>query len=123
MRTSPIGKIYTDGTTIFQQGETGNLMYIILEGEVEVSREVNGKEVILTILTKGDIFGEMALFSKQPRTATVRSRGDTRIITVDKRLFMMRVHEDPSFAFQLLKRMADRISLLTEERTRLQAKS
>lgn len=122
MRTSPLGKIYSDGTTIVRQGEKGNLMYIILKGEVEVIREVDGEQVILSVLKKGDTFGEMALFSGQPRTATIRSKGETRILTVDKRLFMTRVHEDPSFAYQLLKRMADRISWLDEEIIKLQSK-
>ncbi len=119
MRTSPLGKIYSDGSIIVKQGDTGNLMYIILKGEVEVIRDVDGKQVILSVLKKGDIFGEMALFSGQPRTATIRSKGETRLLTVDKRLFMTRVHEDPSFAFKLLKRMADRISQLDEEITKL----
>ena len=122
MRTSPLGKIYTDGSIIVKQGDSGNLMYIILKGEVEVIREDGGEQVILSTLTKGDIFGEMALFSGQPRSATIRSKGETRILTVDKRLFMTRVHEDPSLAFLLLKRMAERISQLDEEITRLQSK-
>ena len=122
MRTSPLGKIYSDGSIIVKQGDTGNLMYIILKGEVEVIRDVDGKQVILSVLKKGDIFGEMALFSGQPRTATIRSKGEARLLTVDKRLFMTRVHEDPSFAFKLLKRMADRISQLDEEISKLQSK-
>ena len=77
MRTSPLGKIYTDGSIIVKQGDTGNLMYIILKGEVEVLREDDGEQVILSTLKKGDIFGEMALFSGQPRSATVRSKGET----------------------------------------------
>jgi CRP-like cAMP-binding protein len=122
MRTSPLGKIYTDGSIIVKQGDTGNLMYIILKGEVEVIREDDGEPVLLATLKKGDIFGEMALFSGQPRSATIRSKGETRVLTVDKRLFMTRVHEDPSFAFQLLKRMAERILQLDEEIGRLRSK-
>ena len=123
MRTSPLGKIYTDGSIIVKQGDKGNLMYIILKGEVDVIREDGGEQVILSTLKKGDIFGEMALFSGQPRSATIRSKGETRLLTVDKRLFMTRVHEDSSFAYQLLKRMADRILQLDGEMTRLQSKS
>ena len=122
MRTSPLGRIYTDGSVIVKQGDTGNLMYIILKGEVEVIRENNGEQIVLSTLKKGDIFGEMALFSGQPRSATIRSKGETRVLTVDKRLFMTRVHEDPSFAFQLLRRMAERILRLDEEITRLRSK-
>jgi CRP-like cAMP-binding protein len=123
MRTSLLGKIYQDGEVIVQQGEKGNHMFVIQKGEAEVTHEINGKTIRLSILTSGDIFGEMALFSGEPRAATVRARGEIRILTVDKRLFMKRVHEDPSMAFQILKRMSARIRQLNLEVAQLRIES
>lgn len=107
-----LGKIYQDGDVIFGEGEKGETMYVILSGAVEVVRANEGQEMRISELKQGDIFGEMALFEKSPRSATVRALGEARILTVDKRTFFSRVHEDPSLAFNILKKMSQRISRL-----------
>jgi CRP-like cAMP-binding protein len=83
----------------------------------------DNKEIRLTVLSKGDVFGEMALFQEEVRSATVRAVGKVRVIVVDKRIFLKRVHEDPSFAFTLLQKMTMRIKQLNmtmKERRRLE---
>ncbi|HLA39941.1 MAG TPA: hypothetical protein VJ417_08090, partial [Candidatus Glassbacteria bacterium] len=55
--------------------------------------------------------------------ATVRALGKARILTIDKRGFLMRVHEDPSIAFQVLKQMSERIQKLDEEVVKLRLKA
>ena len=121
MRTSLLGKIYQDGEVIVRQGEEGNHMYVIQKGKAEVLRESNGESVQLSVLGDGDIFGEMALFGKEPRSATVRAKGEVRVLTIDKKTFLKRVHEDPSLAFQILKKMSDRIRALDSEIARIKA--
>jgi CRP-like cAMP-binding protein len=63
----------------------------------------------------GDVFGEMAIFDRQPRSATVRAKGNARVLTLDKRAFLKRVNEDPSFAFRILQIMSRHIRSLDEE--------
>ncbi len=110
MERTALGKVYKDGEIIVRQGEKGNCMYVIQSGKVEVFQaNRDNKEIRLAILLKGDIFGEMALFQEETRAATVRALGDVRLITVDKRIFLKRVHEDPSFAFSILQKMSQRI--------------
>ena len=70
-----IGKIYQDGEVIVQQGQTGDCMYVIQDGRVEVIKETNGQEVTLAILGENDFFGEMAIFENEVRAATIRTRG------------------------------------------------
>ena len=73
---------------IFRQGDRGDRLYIIVDGEVEVVKEELGKgEVTLRRLGPGDCFGEIALVSDSPRTATVRSRTSVNVITVDREAF------------------------------------
>jgi len=62
----------------------------------------------------------MAIFDRDVRSATIRSLGQSRVLTVDKKNFMRRVHEDPSLAFRLVEIMSKRIRELGEEITRLQ---
>jgi len=114
MRIGALGKLYSDGDVIVSEGETGNCMYVVQAGEVAVARDQGGREIPLATLGPGDVFGEMALFTKQPRSATVRACGEARILTVDKRQFLRRTHEDPSLAFELLKRMSERIEKLNK---------
>jgi len=121
MEKGDLGKIYRSGEIIIRQGEPGECMYVIQEGKVEVLYEKEDDEIKLAVLGKGDVFGEMALFQRQPRSATVRALGDVRVLTVDKRVFLRRVHEDPSFAYVLLQEMSRRISKLDAELVQMKA--
>lgn len=114
MHDGVLGREYADGQIICRQGEPGECMYVIQSGRVEILREEGGG-VSLRELAAGDIFGEMALFDRQVRSATARAKGLCRVLTLDKRAFLRRVHEDPSFAFRLLQDMSRRIRSLTEE--------
>ncbi|MEO7665437.1 MAG: cyclic nucleotide-binding domain-containing protein, partial [Dehalococcoidia bacterium] len=78
-----------------------------------------GMRVPIGQLETGDVFGEMAIFDRQPRSATVEASGHARVLTLDKRAFLRRVHEDPSLAFHILRRMSRRIRDLNDEVSRL----
>lgn len=122
MEVGALGRIYKNGEAIVRQGETGDCMYVVQTGQLEVIQEKDGNEVRLAVLVKGDIFGEMALFEKEKRSATVRALGDTRVLTVDKKTFLRRVHEDPSFAFRILQKMSQRIRQLDAELVQIKTK-
>ena len=109
-----LGKKYAKGEVIFRQGETGNCMYVIQKGEVEAIAEADGKEIQLRTMGKNEFFGEMALFEKATRTATIRATKPTRVLTVDKKNFLGGIHEDPSLAFRIVETMSHRIRDLTE---------
>jgi len=118
-RDRDLGRVFENGQVIVSQGESGDCMYVILHGAVEVLRTEGGREIPLTVLGAGDVFGEMALFGGEPRSATVRAKGEARLLTVDKRGFLKRVHQDPSLAFRILRNLSERIRTLDEEVTRL----
>jgi CRP/FNR family transcriptional regulator len=121
MDNTGIGKDYRSGEVIFRQGEIGDSMYVIQSGQVEVIQTKEGKEVRLAVLGEKDIFGEMALFQKETRSATVRALTNVRALTVDRRIFLRRVHEDPSFVFGVLQKMSQRIRDLDGQLTHLKA--
>lgn len=114
-----LGKIYRPGETIVRQGEVGDCMYVIQSGKVEVVSEHEGKEIRLAELGEGDFFGEMALFEKDVRSATVRPLGEVRVLTVDRKMFLRKIHDDPSLAFMIMQRMSKRLRELNAELTRL----
>jgi len=117
-----LGKIFLDGETIVRQGESGSHMFVIQRGSVEVvQRSANGEEVRLALLAPGDVFGEMAIFERQVRSATARAVGEAVVLTVDRRTFLRRVQEDPSLAFHILESMSHRIRQLNGELTTLRS--
>ncbi len=107
-----LGRQYRDGEVIVRQGELGDCMYLIQEGEVEVIQRSGDKEFCLAVLEAGDFFGEMALLEQEVRPATVRALGNVFVLSVEKRTFLHRMHEDASFAFRIIKKMAGRIRQL-----------
>jgi NADH dehydrogenase len=73
---------------IFHEGDRGDWLYIVLDGEVDVLQSVPGRgEVPLRRLGPGDCFGEIALVSDRPRTATVRSLTPVNVLAVDREAF------------------------------------
>ena len=117
--TGALGKIYQDGEVIVRQGEVGDCMFVIQEGQVEVITEEAGKELRLNVLEAGDFFGEMAIVEREVRMATVRALGPARILTVDKMNFLRRIHKDPSLAYGVVKTLSRRIRDLDAEVARL----
>ncbi len=115
-----LGREYPDGAIICRQGERGDRMYVVQAGRATVLREDDGTEVVVGELNRGDVFGEMAIFDRQPRSATVRANGVVRVLTLDKRAFMRQVHEDPSFAYRILETMSRRIRRLDDQLSAVQ---
>jgi CRP-like cAMP-binding protein len=114
-----LGKQYRDGDVIVREGEIGNCMYEIQSGKVEVIREKDGKAVRLAELDRGDFFGEMAIFEREVRSATVRAVGPVRALTIDKKALLRRISEDPTLAFRILQKLSRRIRDLNLEIVRL----
>jgi CRP-like cAMP-binding protein len=115
MGSGLLGKIYKDTEIIVKQGERGDCMYVLQEGLVEIVNETDQGEVQLALRGEGEFFGEMAIFEQEARSATVRAIGEARVLTIDKRNFLRRVHEDPSLAFQMVQVMSARIRELSNE--------
>lgn len=109
MTEGALGTLYGDGEVIVRQGELGDCMYVVQSGEVEVVTGSVGHERRLALLGAGDFFGEMAVFEKEVRSATVRARGEARALKVDKRMLLRRIKEDPLLAVNLLQTMSHRI--------------
>ena len=104
-----LGTQFKDGDVIIKQGEEGKELFVIQEGTVELLEEVGDKEVFITELGREEFFGEMALFEKDVRSCTIRAKGDVKVLSFDKRSFYKAIQKDPSLAFRLLEKMANRL--------------
>jgi len=112
MMKGVLGKLFNDGENIIRQGESGNCMYVIQSGEVEVVQTTDHGPQRLALLKSGDFFGEMSIFEKEVRSATVRAAGEARVLKVDKKTLFRRIQEDPLLAVNLLQTMSYRIRTL-----------
>ena len=111
-----LGKIYKDGEVIIHQGSTGDSMYVIQGGRVEVVQiSDSGEEQHLAFLERGDFFGEMAVFEKETRSATVRASGEARVLRIDTKTLLTRISDDPMLAINLLKNKTHLVRQLNME--------
>jgi len=100
---------YPRGTMVFSDSQSGNDLFIIKEGQVKITKVVNGKEVMLAMLKKGDMFGEMALLENKPRSASAIATEDTILMTVNRKNFDQMVATQPQLVATLTTTLAERI--------------
>ncbi|MHC5613430.1 MAG: Crp/Fnr family transcriptional regulator [Nostoc sp.] len=101
-------KAFSAGQVIFEEGDPGDYMYGILEGEVNIL--VNGK-IIETIET-GEVFDVGILVGVKNRTYTAIAKVDTKLVFLDEREFLFAVQETPMFAVEVMKSYSKRVSRL-----------
>ncbi len=94
---------YRPGEYIFREGESGNRLYLIVDGEVRISRDVPGSgEEALAVLKPGALFGEMAVFDRSERSTHAISNGGTTVLTIARPDFEMLLDFDRELAYKVL---------------------
>jgi CRP/FNR family cyclic AMP-dependent transcriptional regulator len=89
--------------TVFKEGEPGNRLYIIAEGEVRVSRNVPGSgEEALAVLKTGSVFGEMAIFDRSERSTDAIANVDSVLITISRSDFELLLDFNRDIAYKVL---------------------
>ncbi len=107
--TSEMTRSYPKDTMIFSESQSGADMFIIQSGEVTISKVVNGNEVILCVLKKGDMFGEMALLENKPRSASAIAHSDCVVMVINRSNFNQMVSTQPQLISKLTTTLADRL--------------
>jgi CRP-like cAMP-binding protein len=79
---------YKAGEVIFKEGDSEDTMFFIKEGKVEISKKMGDAEQVLAFLGPNDFFGEMALLSKSPRSASAKAVKETSVIVFNRKQFM-----------------------------------
>ena len=102
----PDARNYAAGTTIFKAGDIGEVMYVILEGQVEL--HFNG--ALLDTLGPGEPFGEMALIDGSNRIATAVAKTECRLAAIPEKRFLFMVQQTPYFSLQLMRVIVGRLS-------------
>jgi signal transduction histidine kinase/predicted CoA-binding protein len=97
------------GEELFPEGSTGDKAYVVREGQLEVFKNSGGRNVLLNVSSSGDVIGEMALLESTPRTATVRARTDSRLISIGAEPFNHLINTSPSAARTMLHTVSGRL--------------
>ena len=107
------------GQRIFNEGDPGNRLFIIAEGEVRISRDVPGSgEEALAVLKKGACFGEMAVFDRSERSTDAIANTDSTLLTISRNDFEMLLDFDRDLAYKILwsvvRLLSDRLRITNE---------
>jgi signal transduction histidine kinase len=103
-------KSYPEGTVLCRENAIEQIFYMILEGEVQVTKLLNSREDrLLKTLTPGDFFGEMALIHNAPRAATVTARTPVVVLELDKKAFDSVLEHSTSVALAMVREISTRL--------------
>lgn len=119
MKDGELGKVYAEGEIIFKEGDEGDRMYVIQSGRVQITKKTSAGDLTIATLGSGEIFGEMALFDRLPRSATAAAMDEARILSIDKKKLFQTIDRDPTLVLKTLEYMSRRIRRLDEEFTKL----
>lgn len=96
---------HSAGHRFFEQGDTGEEMWVVVEGEVDII--LRGK--LLEAVGPGGIFGELALIDHRERSADVVAKTDVKVAPIDQKRFLYLLRNHPFFAIEVMKIMTDRL--------------
>ena len=111
---------YSDSELICREGESSSEMFVIQSGSVRIfkarpagsGRASQPPEIDLAVLHKGDFFGEMSLLEGLPRDASAQALGSADVLVMTPGALLVRLRRDPTFAFELLRRLSGRVRSL-----------
>lgn len=96
-------RLYRAGRTLFFEGTSGEIMYLIHSGKVGIYKTVKDKDdLLLAMLGPGSYFGEMSLLDSQPRSATAKITEDGELVVITKKVFDQMLETDPRITSKLL---------------------
>lgn len=104
---------FNDGEALCHQGEAGDSVFVIDEGDVEVLIEAETRRIRVAILGEHDIFGEMAVICNLPRTATVCARGPLKVLKIEGDVFLRLVTGNPDAALGVMRVLSERLIRFT----------
>uniref|UniRef100_A0A7C6AEL9 Crp/Fnr family transcriptional regulator n=1 Tax=candidate division WOR-3 bacterium TaxID=2052148 RepID=A0A7C6AEL9_UNCW3 len=112
-------KTLNPGEVLFNEGDKGDVMYLIKEGQIKITKGKGPDERVLAVLKEGDFFGEMAIIDGSPRSATAIAISKTSLLIIDKETFRSKIRENPLIEYILetltkrLRNADEQIKLLT----------
>ncbi len=99
-----------DDAYLCRQGDEGDEMYIIVEGEVEIIKESEGEDRVIYLAQKGEAIGEMQVLSRSARAAAMRSRGDIHLLVIEGAHFRSLMHQYPDMSDRVIQMLVEKLA-------------
>ena len=103
------GREYHAGDVLFREGESGDVMFVIQNGAVRITKQIGGDEKVLAVLGPGEFLGEMAILNGKPRTATATVVETARCLVIEAKTLEAMVARNAEIALRLIKKLAKRL--------------
>jgi len=103
------GRDFPAGAVVFEEGDPGSRLYVIVSGRVRIVKRTGGRAVTLARLGAGEFFGEMALLDRQPRSASAVVEEPSRLLELDEAAFERVVVERGEVALRILRKVSRRL--------------
>jgi CRP/FNR family transcriptional regulator, cyclic AMP receptor protein len=103
-------RFFDAGAVVFRENDTGSEMYLIIQGAVEIRKATgSSSNKTLTVLGKGDLFGEMSIIEKKPRSATAVATEPSKLLVLNEKLYESMLTENPDFARKMNRLLSERV--------------
>ncbi len=102
-------ELFSDGEEIAHEGEVGDVMFIIVNGEVRVCSVRDGQEFEIARRKAGDYVGEMSIIGREPRMASLVAVGDVRTLCIDQKSFEGLIRERPDVSLAIIQELNKRL--------------
>lgn len=100
---------FDDGEVLFREGDRADSAYVIMSGEVEILADTGGTQFIAGMLGKNQLFGELAVLTKAPRSATLRARGELVALRISDDIFLKLLAENPEVALDVMRQLSEKL--------------
>ncbi len=108
LATAAVGHVFAPGETLIRAGDKGSSMFVVHNGRVQVQITENGRQRPVAVLSEGDFFGEMGLFTGEPRTANVIALDETEVLEIGHEAMRRLFETNPSLAESISWTIAER---------------
>jgi CRP-like cAMP-binding protein len=106
---------YARGEPIFTKGDVGSELFVVLEGEIRIHLDQDGREVTLARIGPSMVLGEMAVFDEQPRSASAQASAATTVRVLRRDKLRAIVHEHPEVLLEFVKNLSQRIRVMNDQ--------
>src|SRR5918997_2052491 len=97
------------GQLVLQEGDPGDALYVILDGELEITKRQGGQDILLAVSRAGEFLGEMSLLEQRPRSASVRTLQESRLLVISQAAFQTLLSCSPSAPLRILHTLTSRL--------------
>ena len=106
---------FNPGDSLFKQGDSGDALYVIMEGDADVLVDTPGGQITVATMGKNDFVGDIAVLCDVPRTATVTATSQLTTLRITKDLFFQLVCQFPQIAIEIMRVLAHRLDVTTRQ--------